>query len=26
LRRLVSDPDIDSGVRKRAEWALERMQ
>jgi HEAT repeat protein len=26
LQRLVSDPDIDSGVRKRAEWALERMQ
>jgi HEAT repeat protein len=26
LRRLVSDPEIDSGVRKRAEWALERMQ
>lgn len=26
LRRLVSDPDIDVGVRKRAEWALERMQ
>jgi len=26
LRRLVSDPEIDSGVRRRAEWALERMQ
>jgi hypothetical protein len=26
LRRLVSDPEINSGVRKRAEWALERMQ
>jgi hypothetical protein len=26
LRRLVSDPDIDSGVRNRAAWALERMQ
>ena len=26
LRRLVSDPGIDTGVRKRAEWALERMQ
>jgi len=26
LRRLVSDPDIDTGVRQRAEWALGRMQ
>jgi len=26
LRRLASDPDIDSGVRRRAEWALERLQ
>ena len=26
LRRLASDPDIDPGVRNRAEWALERMQ
>jgi len=26
LRRLAADPGIDSGVRQRAEWALERMQ
>lgn len=26
LRRLLADPEVDSGVRKRAEWALERMQ